>query len=558
MDRALNNPGLAAFVVGIFATALGAQPLTIGSPAPPLDVAAWIQGEAVQVGTAEPARVLILEFTAATCRPCRAAVPRLNELEGRLRDRGVRVVGIECPQERMVSPRGAAADGPRFALGADRDGATQRAYMEAARERGLPCRFVIDNASTPPRIAWIAPTPELLEPIVERLLDGSFDIEFARRYRDAWPAISRAHRLGDAPALAGLADELLALQGDAGLAWGTKYAAFADLAQDPERAREVAAAALRAMAERPHEAALFCELYLLPRDATAAIGAAAAALEPLAEQGGFAVRLAQLRALDARAEVERAAAVAKELVEATSEPFALGRLASTLDGSRHATALITATLAAVDRALADRAGSPALLYTKLRALVRSGDEAAAQATGHQLIAAIGPDLPALGELEQSLLADGALRHRIPEFERAVYEAMRKADPAAMLAQFDALVRIRSEEAHAAGLAAIEALRGDAIALNGFAWRLLDAPETRGRFPDLALLAADAILEATPRPFPYMLDTLALAKFENGQVDAAIELQRKALAEVVPHKRALFQERLARFERARRERDGKGR
>jgi hypothetical protein len=99
-------------------------------------------------------------------------------------------------------------------------------------------------------------------------------------------------------------------------------------------------------------------------------------------------------------------------------------------------------------------------------------------------------------------------------------------------------------------------RHDASRLNEFAWDLLTEPEAKGRFAELALRAAEAMTKIPAWENHWRLDTLALARFENGDLDGAIDTQRKACALATGSStRERYRTRLASYEAARRgERD----
>ena len=83
-------------------------------------------------------------------------------------------------------------------------------------------------------------------------------------------------------------------------------------------------------------------------------------------------------------------------------------------------------------------------------------------------------------------------------------------------------------------------------LNSFSWRLMTQPETHGRFDELALFAAERMTELPGWETYHRLDTVALAKFENGLVEDAIRLQAKALDECAPSAKARYRARLERY------------
>ena len=67
-------------------------------------------------------------------------------------------------------------------------------------------------------------------------------------------------------------------------------------------------------------------------------------------------------------------------------------------------------------------------------------------------------------------------------------------------------------------------------LNQLAWTIVDAPGLEKRDLDLALRTAQRAVELTHEREVAILDTLARAYFEKGQIDQAIEWQGKAVAQ----------------------------
>src|SRR5690349_10263705 len=91
---ALIFSGLIAFA----AAAQGASPkLTVGNPAPKLQVAKWVQGEPVKEFSKDNA--YIVEFWATWCGPCRESIPHLNEIYKKYKDKGLVVIGQDVWEE---------------------------------------------------------------------------------------------------------------------------------------------------------------------------------------------------------------------------------------------------------------------------------------------------------------------------------------------------------------------------------------------------------------------------------------------------------------------------
>ena len=92
----------------------------------------------------------------------------------------------------------------------------------------------------------------------------------------------------------------------------------------------------------------------------------------------------------------------------------------------------------------------------------------------------------------------------------------------------------------------------ARSLNSIAWGLLFSYPEEIRDRERALVFSIRANEMTGHEDPLMLDTLAFAYFETGDVSAAIDTEQEALGLVPPDdtdRRAEFEANLARFEAA---------
>jgi tetratricopeptide (TPR) repeat protein len=104
------------------------------------------------------------------------------------------------------------------------------------------------------------------------------------------------------------------------------------------------------------------------------------------------------------------------------------------------------------------------------------------------------------------------------------------DADALRQKFDILAVHKQDMAAAMAVAdkLAEVMHDDALALNNFAWALLTEAQYGGRFNELALRLARCANELTDQGNWAYVDTLALAEFEAGHVDRAIELEQKAI------------------------------
>ena len=168
-------PGVALLAAACTAEAK----LTVGDPAPKLQVAKWVQGDPVKAFDTN--HVYIVEFWATWCGPCRASIPHLNELWQKFKDRGLIAIGQDVweQNEDGVAPFVKKMGGQmtyRVALddkSRETNGIMAVTWMKAAEQNGIPTAFVINRQG---RIAWIGHPMELDEKILEAVLADKFDL----------------------------------------------------------------------------------------------------------------------------------------------------------------------------------------------------------------------------------------------------------------------------------------------------------------------------------------------------------------------------------------------
>jgi thiol-disulfide isomerase/thioredoxin len=164
-----------------------------GKPAPEIDTKRWL-GETSKPLSALKGHVVVVDFWATWCAPCRAVMPKLDELYKAHRKDGLAVIGVTRFYDHGSLPANPAAmrDGGEpvkgltaetfpahveafrkntgisypFAVGTDGD-------FEAYHVRGIPTLAVVDESGTIAFVAMGSGSEALLKLAVERLLGKS-------------------------------------------------------------------------------------------------------------------------------------------------------------------------------------------------------------------------------------------------------------------------------------------------------------------------------------------------------------------------------------------------
>lgn len=113
-------------------------------------------------------KVVIVDFWASWCAPCRQSFPWLNEMQAKYRDRGLVVIGVNVDRERVEADRFLQQTPAEFQIVYDPDGALASRYQVP----GMPSSYVIgrDGRQAGVHIGFRKGMREQREAELERLL----------------------------------------------------------------------------------------------------------------------------------------------------------------------------------------------------------------------------------------------------------------------------------------------------------------------------------------------------------------------------------------------------
>lgn len=160
-----------------------APTLKLGDPAPPLEIADWLNGDPVDLAKGKGSNVYIVEFWATWCPSCRDSYPHLTELQHKYKNKGLVVVAVTDEPRPRVEPflmKHKKVMG--YTIACDRNQRTSAAYMMASGQMGIPSAFVVDREG---RIAYIGHPFAGMDQVLEAVIAGTFDIEKAKAQMDA-------------------------------------------------------------------------------------------------------------------------------------------------------------------------------------------------------------------------------------------------------------------------------------------------------------------------------------------------------------------------------------
>jgi len=153
----------------------------LGQPAAPLKISDWVKGQPVDLATAKGKHVVVVEFWATWCPPCRTSIPHLTAMQKKFKD--VIFIGVSDEEagtvKKFVNKLGDQMD---YTVAIDDDRQTSKGYMTAFEQNGIPHAFIVDLEG---RVVWHGHPMGGLEEALAEVVAGKFDLAKAKKRASA-------------------------------------------------------------------------------------------------------------------------------------------------------------------------------------------------------------------------------------------------------------------------------------------------------------------------------------------------------------------------------------
>ncbi len=123
--------------------------LEVGDPAPPVEVREWVRGKPVQLAKSKGKNILVVEFWATWCPPCRTSIPHLSQLQRRFAKDGVVIIGISNEDAAVVRAFVQKQREMDYRVAVDDGGRTHANWLKGIG--GIPHAFIVNSKGT---ITW--------------------------------------------------------------------------------------------------------------------------------------------------------------------------------------------------------------------------------------------------------------------------------------------------------------------------------------------------------------------------------------------------------------------
>lgn len=146
--------------------AVAVQAQEIAFPVTALPAAEWVRGQAPKAW--KKGELTVIECWATWCGPCRAAMPHVEELHQALKDKQIRIIGVNVGDRKSTAEiqafLAAQPVPPTYDIVVDR----QNVVHQRVPFKGIPFAFAVREG----KVVWQGHPARLTEAMLEALRDG--------------------------------------------------------------------------------------------------------------------------------------------------------------------------------------------------------------------------------------------------------------------------------------------------------------------------------------------------------------------------------------------------
>jgi thiol-disulfide isomerase/thioredoxin len=176
----------------------------LGAPAAPLKISEWVKGKPVDFAAVKGKQVVVVEFWATWCPPCRTSIPHLTDMQKKFKD--AIFIGVTDEEsdvvKKFVTKMG---DKMEYVVAIDDAGQTSKGYMREFGVNGIPHAFIVDKEG---RVVWHGHPMAGLDKALEEVQTGKLDLEKAKKREAAQAKLNEFYKAASTDAASEKLDQL--------------------------------------------------------------------------------------------------------------------------------------------------------------------------------------------------------------------------------------------------------------------------------------------------------------------------------------------------------------